>query len=222
MSLSNAAADIRYLLDSGYPQKGAISFVCNHYRLDENARHLFSRSIIPCSVSEKRRSKFLPCNMIRDNRLMIDGYNIIIGMESILEKRAILCDDGIIRDTKGISRKFRASEHTNKANEFIFSYLKGKNPLFVCFLLDSQISNSGILAESLRERIDHYGLKGDARTSRHVDHDLKVSHDIVATGDGVIIDAAKRVVNFLYCMMCEFPDIRSGVSEIGDLETRIK
>lgn len=214
MSIEKASIDIRYLLDRGYPQKGTVNFVCNHYRLDEGSRHLLSRTVIAGSVSEKRRLKFLSCDKIHGNNIIIDGYNIIIGMESILEKKAVLCDDGVVRDIKGISRNFRTSENTYKAIELILSFLKDKNPSQVHFLLDSQISKSGMFAKSLLENINHYGLQGGAKTSRHVDHDLKYSHDIVASSDGVIIDSAEKVVNFLFCLISKFPDLEAGIGKI--------
>ena len=216
MSIEDAAIDIRYLLDRGYPQKGTVSFVCNHYRLNEESRHILSRTVIASSVSGKRRLKLLPCDKIYGNNIIIDGYNIIIGMESILEKKAILCDDSVVRDIKGISRNFRTSENTHKAIELILSFLKEKSPSQVLFLLDSQISKSGILSKLLREKINYYGLQGDAKTSRHVDHDLKCSHDIVASSDGVIIDSAEKVVNFLYCMISKFPHLEAGIGKIGE------
>lgn len=203
MSIEDAAIDIRYLLNRGFPQKGAVGFVCDHYRMDSDSRHLLSRAVIARSVCEKRRLKFLPCDKIRGNKVIIDGYNIIIGMESILEEKAILCDDGVIRDIKGVSRNFSISGNTHHAIELILSFLKEKGASQVHFLFDSQISKSGVLAGLLREKIDQAGLTGDARTSRHVDHDLKCSHDIVASSDGVIIDNAEKTINFLFCMMDE-------------------
>ena len=95
-------------------------------------------------------------------------------MESILEKKAILCDDGVIRDIKGVSRNFSTSENTHNAIELILSFLKEKYPSQVYFLFDSQISKSGVLAGLLREKITQAGLMGEAGTSRHVDHDLKM------------------------------------------------
>jgi hypothetical protein len=132
---------------------------------------------------------------------VIDGYNIIIGIESVLEKKAYLCDDGVVRDIKGIFRNFKTSKRTEIAIELILQFLKEKDPAYVCFLLDSQISRSGIFAEWLREKINESGLRGDARTSKHVDHDLKSSKYIVASSDGVIIDEAERAVNFVHCVM---------------------
>ena len=204
MSLRDAASDIRYLLDRGYPQKGAVIFVCNHYRLDDRARYILSRTVISKAAAEKRYKKFLSCGKIRDNVIIIDGYNIIIGMESILEKKAYLCDDGVIRDIKGISRKYKTSETTETAIELILQFLKENNPAYVCFLLDSQISKSGLLAKTLREKLGGFGLNGDARTSKHVDYDLKSSTYVVASSDGVIIDEAEKVINFLSCLVSRF------------------
>ncbi len=216
MSPGNAASDIRYLLDRGYPQTGAVGFVCNHYRLCEESRRLLSRTVLAREVCKKRRAKFLSCDKIMGRKIIIDGYNIIIGMESIIEKKAYLCDDGVIRDTRGIFRIFKVAKSTETAIELICRFLKEKKPVEICFLLDSQISKSGALAKELREKIGHYGLKGDARTSKHVDYDLKNSKDVVATSDGVIIDAAEKVVNFLSCMVSGFPHLRTGVSDMSD------
>ena len=216
MSIESAAIDIRYLLDRGFSQKGAVGFACDHYRLDSDSRHLLSRAVISRSVCEKRHLKFLPCDKIRGNKIIIDGYNIIIGMESILEKKAIMCDDGVIRDIKGVSRNFCTTENTHQAIKLILSFLKEKSPSQVCFLFDSQISKSGILAGLLREMIDLAGLTGGACTSRHVDYDLKCSRDIVASSDGVIIDSAEKVINFLFCMICEIPRLEAGVTGINE------
>jgi hypothetical protein len=204
------------MLDRGYPQKGAVSFVCNHYRLDEESRHLLSSSVLSRTVSEKRKKKFLPCARIKGNRIIIDGYNIIIGMESILEKKAFFCDDGVVRDIKGVFRNFKTSENTGRAIELILQFLKEKSPSHVCFLLDSQVSKSGLLARTLREKIDSCGLKGDAMTSKHVDYDLKHSDEIVASSDGVIIDATGKVVNFLYCIISGFQHLEAEVGKINE------
>ena len=219
MNLENAAADIRYLLDRGYPSGSAVGFVCDHYRLDGEARHLLSRAILPHQVSERRKARFLPCGEMNGSSIVIDGYNIIIGMESILENQAYLCDDGVIRDIKGVFRNYRASHNTDEAINTILQFLRKHSPEHVCFLLDSQISKSGQLAGNLRERIGHYGLKGDAKTSKHVDHDLKTSKDIVASSDGVIIDAAEKVVNFLDCLVSGFRHLEAGVNrKLSDIK----
>lgn len=159
MSMEEAAIDIRYLLDRRFPHKSAVRFVCDHYRLDEDSRNLLSRIVLPGDVSEKRKAKFLPCRKIKGNAIFIDGYNIIIGMESILEKKAFLCDDGVIRDVRGVFRNFKVRKTTESAIDILLQFLKENSSGAVCFLLDSQISKSGTFAEMLREKIKAKGLR---------------------------------------------------------------
>ncbi len=219
MSFENAVVDIRYLLDRGYPQKGALGFVCNHYRLDENSRRILSRVVLSKTVSVKRRAKFLSCDKTTGNAVIIDGYNILIGMESILMKKAFLCDDGVVRDSRGVFRNFKISETTEKAIELILQFLKEHNPGSVVFLFDSQISKSGLLAKKLREKIAEFGLNGDARTSKRVDYELKNSKYLVASSDGVIIDEAGKVVNLLHCVVARFKYLEEGIiRELSDVK----
>ncbi|MCX9015185.1 MAG: DUF434 domain-containing protein [Candidatus Methanoperedens sp.] len=210
----DAVSDLRYLLDRGYTRQGAVRFVCSHYRLDKEAGHILSRVILPQAVSDLRKTKFLPCGSIRGSEIVIDGYNIIIGMESILEKKAYLCDDGVVRDTKGAFGSYQTHENTGRAIELILGFLKEEKPSFTCFLLDSQISKSGMFAKMLRGKMDECGIEGDARTSKHVDYELKNSECLVASGDGVIIDRAAKVVNFLSCVVSRFKELDDGIIRI--------
>jgi len=118
-----------------------------------------------------------------------------------------------VRDIKGVFRNYRTSELTEKATGLILRFLNENSPNSVVFLLDSQISKSGLLAGKLRENIREAGLNGDARTSKHVDYDLKNSKDIVASSDGAIIDASGKVVNFLHCMASRFAHLQAGIKK---------
>jgi hypothetical protein len=53
--------------------------------------------------------------------------------------------------------------------------------------------------------MEELSISGDARTSKHVDFDLKncSSDYIVATADGVIIDAVKYVVDIPGCIAAD-------------------
>jgi len=65
MIFEKAAADIRYLLDRGYPQKSAVGFVCAHYRLDIKARYLLSRTVLSHEVSGNGRQNFYPAKELK-------------------------------------------------------------------------------------------------------------------------------------------------------------
>ena len=93
---------------------------------------------------------------VRGKELVIDGYNVIITIETALfGKPLILADDGFLRDISGISKNYnknyKRSEKTDEALRLIFDLLKKVKPNHTLFLLDSPISHSGQLAKDVRE-----------------------------------------------------------------------
>jgi hypothetical protein len=191
-----AVCDIRYLLERGYPRAGAITYVCNHYRLDINTRQVFGRVIYTDRVAHARKNKTIECSELAGKELCVDGYNVLIGVESALKGEPVyLCDDGFIRDTRGVFRNYRCSEVTVIAVDSILGQLSHCAPGKVEFLFDSQISKSGEMAKWVSDRMGKASINGTASTSRHVDYDLKHCRMFVATSDGTIIDAVNNVVN---------------------------
>ncbi len=197
-----AVTDIRYLLDRGYPRKGAITFVCNHYRLDINWRYVFTRVVFGRDTIQSRREKTVKCEDLDGEVVLVDGYNVLIGVESALKAEPVyLCDDGFLRDIRGVFRNYRCSGLTERAMDEILGVLTGFAPFRVEFLFDSQISKSGEMARWVEKKLKDVGLIGVARTSRHVDHDLKQSNGIIATADGSIIDEVAKAVNIQACVL---------------------
>jgi len=80
-----AVTDVRYLLDRGYPVKGAITFVCNHYRLDIKWRYVFTRVVFDKDTIKSRRKKTVKCEDLKGEVVLVDGYNVLIGVESALK-----------------------------------------------------------------------------------------------------------------------------------------
>lgn len=200
--LDDAVSEIRYLLKRGYPKQSAIRFVCNHHMLDIRIRHILTRVLYPDSVTASRRGKTVDCGDIEHNEVWIDGYNILIGVESALRGDPIyLCDDGFLRDTRGVFRNFRCSDRTGQALHEMLSILAYYRPTRIEIVFDSQISKSREMARRAETNMKDIGISGCARTSRHADFDLKNCYRMVATSDGGIIDAASQVVNLQACIL---------------------
>jgi hypothetical protein len=202
--LSEPARDIRYLLKRNYPRSGAIRFVSNHYRLSEQERHILTRVIVAPHVADSRSKKRLGCTDIKGRDVLVDGYNVLITIESMLNKETLwLGDDGYVRDTKGVFRNYAVTDITYEAVDMMLTILAECKVGSATILLDSQMSNSGELARVIRNKLTECLLDGDARTSRHVDFDLKNAGEgvVVATADGVIIDAVREVVDIGRCLM---------------------
>ncbi|MEA3282870.1 MAG: DUF434 domain-containing protein [Euryarchaeota archaeon] len=189
-----AAEDIRHLLSRGYPRTGVIRFVSDHYRLENRDRHILMRVVVEPVVAALRIRKRIPCIEIKDKDIMVDGYNVIISTESVISGESVfLCDDGFIRDIRGVFRNYK--NPVEGVCRQILEILSECKPDSVTFLFDAQISKSGMLARYIRGLLPKYSLSGDARTSKHVDFDLKHCDMIVATGDGNIIDEVRSAVD---------------------------
>lgn len=133
---------------------------------------------------------------LRGRTIAIDGYNVLITVESLIVGAPVyLCDDGFFRDTRGIFRRYRSSDHTILALREILSILKESKLGRAEVLLDQQISKSGELAAEIREMMASFEVPGCAKTEKDVDKRLKLANSPVATGDGAIIDVAGEVVD---------------------------
>jgi hypothetical protein len=173
-----------------------VRFVSYHYRLAEDQRFVLIRVVVSSNTAAERKEKMIPLEMLRGRVLFVDGYNVLISVESILAGKPIyLCDDGLIRDTQGIFRNYKTSDLTKAALDAVFKLLAKTRPDSVEVLLDQQISMSGELAAMIRQLMADHGVPGTARTVQDVDRQLKECDGIVATSDGNVIDAASQVVD---------------------------
>ncbi|HPW73019.1 MAG: DUF434 domain-containing protein [Methanothrix sp.] len=194
--MGKALEEARYLLDRGYPKDSAVGFVSNHHRLAEKERFILMRVVVRSDLAWARRSKLLDLEDLRGQSISIDGYNVIITTESVLGGYPVyLCDDGLLRDSRGIFRGFKASPLTAIALNWILDLLASAGPARTEVLLDQQMSRSGELAEMVRGMMAERQLCGVARTARNVDHLLKTAKRIILTSDGNVIDSVDYIMD---------------------------
>ncbi len=191
--VKEAIRDLRYLLDRGYPRDSAVEFVTNHYRLRLGQRHLLARCVFSHSEIIRHRGKSISMSEVRGQKLGIDGYNVLITVESILTKKQVIrCDDGFIRDLRAIFGKYRMTRSTRRALAELLQVVSDVRPRETVILFDQQVSRSGELAAMAREVLAQLGLRGDARTA--VGTDAKVrGFDVAASSDRAIIERARAV-----------------------------
>jgi hypothetical protein len=191
-----AEEDVRYLVNRNYPKKSAVRFVSDHYRLPQEQRYILSRIVVPEELAHSRRLKLQPPQSMRNKNVYIDGYNVLISVEALLAgNKLYLSDDGFLRDSQGIFRKYKVSGLTEKALFEIAEILTFHDPARIEILFDQQIGLSGLMAANVRKILAKFGLNGIARTIKDVDRQLKIVDGIVATSDGNIIDSSRSVVD---------------------------
>lgn len=196
--LSSPARDIRYLLERGFPKTSSIRFVGDHYRLEKSERHILTRAIVPPKTAVARNRKRLTSKEVAGKKILADGYNVLIAIESMLSDHTLwLCDDGFVRDTREVFRSHNNTDITIEAVKQMCAILSKSNVSYVKVLLDSQMSQSGELAALIRQELSLLSLQGEVSASAHADFDLKHADPeyVVATADGVIIDAVEKVID---------------------------
>lgn len=194
--LQEAARDFYHLLNRRYPRKPSLELVGNRYSLSSDQRHLLHRGIFSDSDARARKKRKVSLRAVRGQDLAIDGYNILITVESVLSGRPlVLSNDGFIRDISGVSGNFKKTDITVEAIRLILNALKEGKPRHALFLFDAPISKSGLLAREVRGRMRNEELSGDAQAVR-VPEEVLIGFDgIVATSDTAIIGRSPRVLD---------------------------
>ena len=193
--LKKAQQDILYLIERGYPIKGASTFVGNHYLLSSRERTALQRTTSSTADYKKRRSKMLPLECVKDGCLNIDGFNLIIILEVAMSGSPILLGkDGVYRDLAGLRGTYRLIDKTDVALNLIGKALKELNAPLVKFYLDSPVSNSGRLKTKILELSGQWGLPVEVELVPNVDVVLAEKERVV-TGDSIILDVCKSWLN---------------------------
>lgn len=192
--LKDPVYDLRFLLDRGYKKEPAIRTVADKYRLTKKERNFLLRAIFSKKEAREHRKKLV--KNVRGKDLVVDGYNVLITVESGLKKKELfLSDDGFVRDVSATFGKYRISRATPEAIGKILNALKAYSPRSVTFIFDSQVSKSGELCKMFREGMGETGIKGDARTAENADYTITKSNKIACTSDRAIIKKAEKVLD---------------------------
>lgn len=194
--LSEAVKDFRYLLSRNYNREGALAFVGDRHQLSKTERLTLYRGVYDPRSADKHRRRLLSIDAVRGKSLAVDGYNVLITVETMLsDKPIVLCDDHFIRDVSAVHGKHKPTRKTRNALNIILKFLNKCKPMKVCFSYDAQISRSGELAALTRTLMGKVGVKGSARAVKQADIYTLKSGDIIASSDAVIIEKAKKVVD---------------------------
>lgn len=199
--MQNATYDLKFLLNREYPKKNALEFIGNHYLLDRDERNYLLRTIYSNEKSEGRRSKIVPISKIRGKNLFIDGYNVLITVESICksENSIVICEDGVLRDINAVFGKYKCKERTKIALNSIISLIKIYQPINTHFFFDSQVSKSGQLSKITEQIMREQEVTGSAETAPNVDYQLiNLSNEtdgVVASSDSVIMDKVNYILD---------------------------
>jgi hypothetical protein len=202
--LRQATTDLSWLLSRGYGIKSSLKLVGDRHSLTDRQRLAVSRAA--CSDEQKKRRKeaCLAFESLRNQRLVIDGFNIVITLEAALGGGVlIICRDGAIRDLSGVHGSYRSVAETETAISLIGELLETVNVESVRWLFDKPISNSGRLAQRIGEMAAFRGWPWRVEVVTDPDRVILVSNEIAVTSDSIILDGAERWVNLASRLLAE-------------------
>jgi hypothetical protein len=202
--LRAAVTDLSWLLSRDYAMPSALKLVGDRYRLVERQRVAVQRSACSDAALASRKSREVDARSIHGKSLLIDGFNLILTLESALGGGVVLVGrDGCYRDMASVHGTYRKVEETLPALELAARLLAewGVGPC--TWLLDAPVSNSGRLAAMIRKVVPAWV----AETIPDPDSVLAASDAVVATADAGILDRRGKWINLARVL------IEAGVSE---------
>jgi hypothetical protein len=195
--LRTAVADLSWLLTRGYAPTASLKLVGDHYQLRNRQRVALSRAACGDQELETRLAKRVAVQAIAGAELIIDGFNLLITIESALSGGLLLrCRDGCLRDLASVHGTYRSVEETATAIRLVGETLETFQPRSVEWLFDKPVSNSGRLAQKLREEVEAHGWPWTVNVVMNPDTMIMASDKIALTSDSSVLDHVKRWVNF--------------------------
>jgi hypothetical protein len=185
-------ADLSWLLSRGYAEASSLKLVGDRRRLVERQRVAVRRSSCSDQALARRRSTRVELGAMRGRPLRIDGFNLVLTLESALGGGVVLGGrDGCFRDLASVHGTYRRVEETRPALDLAARRLAewGVGPC--TWLLDAPVSNSGRLAAMIRAADPSW----TAEVVPDPDPLLALPGDPVATADAAVLDRSGPWLN---------------------------
>jgi hypothetical protein len=211
--MNKAYCDLVYLLDQGYPKKSALTFVGNHYTLDNNQRNVLYRAAIPLKDVKTIQGHLIHDYLILNTKVFyVDTYNQLITFFSLINQEAvIICRDGVLRD---IFSSIHVDKDLQITSDLIYQYLTvllKLKPKKVKFFLDAKKSYSKKHASLISNTLPSFDIPGDCIVDNAVDWHLKEQiGGVTFSHDSAIIKVAPYCFDlFLWVIESNFLPMRS-------------
>jgi len=194
--LRQGLEDLSWLLTRGYPERASLKLVGDRFRLQQRQRMALRRC--SCSLEEAtgRRRRALSPGDLPGKVLYIDGFNLLIGIESALSDGFIFEGvDGCYRDLASIHGSYKRVMETEEAIRLTGIGLQQLQVAEVEWLLDRPVSNSGKLLTLLYEIAEAQKWNWRVALYDNPDKQLAKQTGVVVSSDSLILDRAKQWFN---------------------------
>ena len=188
-----AVSELSWLLSRDYKLTSSLKLVGDRHGLRERQRLAVSRAACSDQNWQRRKSHCVAVEQLRNQPVIVDGFNLIITIEAALSKGPLFVGvDECIRDLSSVHGSYRSVEETDKAISRIGNALERLEPSSVLWLLDRPVSNSGRLAAKISDFALRSDCPWDVRVLFNPDAAIIASPAVAITSDASILDQVER------------------------------
>ncbi|RMG74682.1 MAG: DUF434 domain-containing protein [Bacteroidetes bacterium] len=213
--LNQAVADLSWMLSRGYADNSALKLVGDRYRLNLRQRKAVGRASCSDQSRHLRAERLLPVEALRGREVLIDGYNLLITIESALAGGIVLLSrDGCFRDIASVHGTYRRVEETMPALTMIGVNLQKLGVGPVSWLLDRPVSNSGRLMGFMYELSEQYGFDWQIELVNNPDRALIAQPERISiTSDSWVLDRITAWYNLHRDILATIPS--ASIIDLG-------
>ena len=186
---SEAVADYQYLLERNYPKKVVLKMIGDRYLLSGVERTILFRGVTTADNARERHAKIR--NDIKDQHLLIDGYNVLITIGSYLNGNlTFISNDGFLRDSSETHGKIIRTGLLERALDLMLNFIQTQKPASIKLFFDAPVSNSKKFSDFVNQKLQTLNINGCSEVVDSPDFVLKNAMEgICCTSDSEIIDS---------------------------------
>ncbi|KQT25784.1 hypothetical protein ASG22_03495 [Chryseobacterium sp. Leaf405] len=202
--LKSAITDMQYLLSRNYAEKASSDLVGNHYRLKSRQIQALRGASASEIQIQNRKSKQLTISDLKGQTIYLDGFNVLILLESLLSDAYIFEGaDGCFRDLSGVHGTYKRVNQTQKTIELVAEFFKKSQSDKLIWIFDKPVSNSGRIKHIILEFAQENNLNWNVELEFNPDKFLAEHAEISVSSDAWILDHCKNWFNLIGYLIAE-------------------
>lgn len=195
------------ILSMNYPDKASLKLVGDKFKLTERQRKAVLRAACSDKDLQRRKAKEVKSTELKDATLSIDGFNLLITLETYLSGGFIFVGrDGCRRDLASIHGSYKRVSSTQEAVEAVGNHLAEVGIRQVNWYFDKPVSNSGklkvMLYEIAKKKAWNWQIELDFNPDKVL---IEAKETIVVSSDAIVINESARWYN-LAKVLIPLPD----------------
>jgi len=180
--ICEAVLDLSFLLEKKYAIKSASQLVGNRYKLNTRQQNAVKGMSSSKTYLKIRRNKQVNAQDLKGKKIQIDGFNLLILMESLLSGAYVFKGlDGCYRDLSSVHGSYKSVTQTEIVLKMIGEACVDLKLLNVLWVFDKPVSNSGRLKVLLYEMAEKFNFPWDIILHNNPDQYLVNNKSIIVS-----------------------------------------